>query len=37
VTTKANSFGPWEAFAVLAIYMVVLLVLGVTLLQRRDA
>ncbi len=37
VVTKANTFGPWEAFAVLALYMVALLALGVTLLQRRDA
>jgi len=37
VITKSNTFGPWQAFAVLTIYMVVLLALGVTLLQRRDA
>lgn len=37
LVTKPYSFGPWEALAVLTIYMVVLLALGVTLLQRRDA
>jgi ABC-type transport system involved in multi-copper enzyme maturation permease subunit len=37
VVSKPESFAPWGAFAVLVIYVIVLLGVGLTMFQRRDA
>jgi hypothetical protein len=37
VQPQSNSFGVWGAFAVLSLYVAVILAAGITMLQRRDA
>ncbi len=37
VQPQSNGFGVWSAFAILALYVAVVLAVGATMLQRRDA
>jgi hypothetical protein len=37
VQPQSNNFGVWGAFAVLSLYVAVILAVGITMLQRRDA